>query len=212
MEFDFDLLSPGDRTKLLLSTVVPRPIAWVTTMADDGATNAAPYSFFNVMGYDPPIVVVGVQSHHEKRFKDTGQNILTSAEFVVNLVSETTAVAMNITSIDAPPGIDELVLAGLTTAPSAKIKPPRIAESPVAFECRMHTSLTTSPNQAIVVGLVVHAHIHDAYVLDRAHCYIDTPRIGLVGRMHGSGWYTRTSDQFQMDRPIWSDRVKQGKN
>ena len=173
--------------------------------------NAAPYSFFNVMGTDPPIVVVGVQSHPEKRFKDTGHNILTSAEFVVNLVSEATAEAMNVTCIDAPPGVDELRLAGLDTAPSVKIKPPRIAASPVAFECKVHTSLTFSPNQAIVIGRVVHAHIHDEYVLDRERCYIDTPKLKLVGRMHGAGGYTRTNDQFVLERPEWADWVKQGK-
>ncbi len=211
MQFDFEALSPANRGKILLSTIVPRPIAWVTTQTADGVPNAAPYSFFNAMGVDPPIIVIGVQSHPDKRFKDTGANILTSAEFVVNLVSEATAEAMNVTCIDAPPGVDELKLAGLEIAPSVKVAPPRIAASPVAFECKVHTSLTFSPNQAIVVGRVVHVHIHDEFVLDAERCYIDTPKLKLVGRMHGSGWYNKTGDQFVLERPVWADWVKQGK-
>lgn len=211
MQFDFDAMTATERYKILVSTVVPRPIAWVTTLTPDGVPNAAPYSFFNVMGNDPPIVVVGVQGHSENRFKDTGHNILNSAEFVVHLVSEATAEAMNVTCIDAPPGVDELKLAGLETAPSVKIKPPRIVASPVAFECKVHTSLTFSPNQAIVVGRVVHAHIHDEFVLDPARYYIDTPKLKLVGRMHGTGWYCRSNDQFILERPVWADWVKTGK-
>ena len=211
MQFDFETMAPVDRYKILVSTVVPRPIAWVTSLNHDGVPNAAPYSFFNVMGTDPPIVVVGVQSHSERRFKDTGHNILSSTEFVVHLVSEATAEAMNVTCIDAPPGVDELRLAGLETAPSVKVKPPRIVASPVAFECKVHTSLTFSPHQAIVVGRVVHAHIHDEYVLDRDRHYIDTPKLKLVGRMHGTGWYSRSNDQFVLERPVWADWVKAGK-
>ncbi len=211
MQFDFDAMSANERYKILVSTVVPRPIAWVTSLTPDGVPNAAPYSFFNVMGNDPPIVVVGVQGHHEKRFKDTGHNILNSAEFVVHLVSEATAEAMNVTCIDAPPGVDELKLAGLETAPSVKVKPPRIKASPVAFECKVHTSLSFSPNQAIVVGRVVHAHIHDEYVLDPARFYIDTPKLKLIGRMHGTGSYSRSTDQFVLERPVWADWVKAGK-
>lgn len=186
MQFDFDAMPAINRYKILVSTVVPRPIAWVTTLSDNGVPNTAPYSFFNVMGVDPPIIVIGVQSHPEKRFKDTAQNILNSTEFVVNLVTEDTASSMNVTSIDAPPGVNELGLAKLATEPSVKIKPPRIAASPVAFECKIHTSLTFSPNQAIVVGKVVHAHVHDAYVLDAERCHIDTPKLKLIGRMHGA--------------------------
>jgi flavin reductase (DIM6/NTAB) family NADH-FMN oxidoreductase RutF len=128
---------------------------------------------------------------------------------VVNLVTETTAAAMNVTCIDAPPEIDELRYAGLAPAPSAKIAPPRIAASPVAYECRTETSLSFSPNQSIVIGRIVHAHIDDAYVLDRERSYIDTPKLELVARMHGSGWYTRTRDLFQLQRPVWSDRTSE---
>jgi flavin reductase (DIM6/NTAB) family NADH-FMN oxidoreductase RutF len=206
MEFDFSTLPSGDAAKILLATVVPRPIAWITTQSLSGVVNAAPYSFFNLMGVDPPIIAVGIQSHPEKRQKDTGQNILTAAEFVVNLVTEATAEAMNITCIDAPSEVSELAFAGLATVPSIQIKPPRIAVSPVAFECRVETTLSFAANQTIVLARVVQAHVQDAYLLDAARCHIDTPKLKLVGRMHGAGWYTRTTDQFQMLRPVWTEQ------
>jgi flavin reductase (DIM6/NTAB) family NADH-FMN oxidoreductase RutF len=211
MEFDFETLAAVNRYKILISTVVPRPIAWVTTLTPDGVPNAAPYSFFNAMGSDPPVIVIGVQAHAENRYKDTGHNILRSPEFVVNLVSEELGEAMNITCIDAPPGVDELKLAGLEAAPSVKIAPPRIAASPVAFECRLVTTLSFGPNQAIVVGRVVHAHILDEMVLNKERCHVDTPKMKLIGRMHGSAWYTRTRDQFPLERPEWKDWVAKGK-
>jgi flavin reductase (DIM6/NTAB) family NADH-FMN oxidoreductase RutF len=204
MDFDVEALPQESGEKLLLATVVPRPIAWITTRAPDGTHNAAPYSFFNVMGVDPPIVVMGIQGHAERRLKDTGRNIADTGEFVVNLVSADVAEAMNITAINAPPDEDELKIAGLTTAASVKIKPPRIASAPVAFECRVETTLSFAPNQSIVIGRVVHIHVRDDCVLDRERCYIDTPKLGLVGRMHGAGWYARTTDLFQMQRPTWN--------
>lgn len=211
MQFDFETMPKLNCYKIMISTVVPRPIAWVTSLDTKGTPNAAPYSFFNAMGVDPPIIVIGVQRHEQNRMKDTGQNILDAKEFVVNFVSESLSEAMNITCIDAPAGIDELKLAKLGTTPSAKVAPPRITASPVAFECRLHTTLSFSANQAIVIGRVVHAHVQDAYVLDSERCHIDTPKMKLVGRMHGAGTYTRTNDQFVLDRPEWADWVKQGK-
>jgi flavin reductase (DIM6/NTAB) family NADH-FMN oxidoreductase RutF len=211
MEFDFETLAKELRYKLLISTVVPRPIAWVTTLGTDGTVNAAPYSWFNCMGADPPMLVFAVNQHAEKRFKDTGRNILAAAEFVVNMVGEPQAVAMAKTSVDAPVGTDELKLAGLSTAPSVKVKPPRIAGAPVAYECVMHSSVAFGPNQAVVFGRIVQTYIADEMVLDKDRCHVDTPRMKLVGRMHGGGWYTRTTDLFELDRPKWEDWVRSGK-
>jgi flavin reductase (DIM6/NTAB) family NADH-FMN oxidoreductase RutF len=205
MDFDFEAMPATNRYKIIISTVVPRPIAWVTTNNRDGGVNAAPYSFFNAFGNDPPIVVVGVNRHADNRMKDTGQNILEAREFVINLVGERQAEAMNVTAIDSPTGVDELKLAGLGTEPSIKIGPPRIAGAPVAFECRLHTALAFGPHQAIVVGQIVHAHVADDCVLDRERCHIDTPKLGLVGRMHGSQWYTKTNERFAMDRLEWKN-------
>lgn len=211
MNFDFETLARENRYKLLISTIVPRPIAWVTTLGADGTVNAAPYSWFNCMGADPPILVFAVNQHAEKRFKDTGRNILSAAQFVVNLVSAAQGAAMAATSVDAPVGVDELKLAGLTSAPSIKVKPPRIAGAPVAYECVMHSSVAFGPNQAVVFGRIVQAYIADDMMLDVARCHVDTPKLDLIGRMHGGGWYTRTSELFELDRPKWDEWVKQGK-
>ena len=129
MQFDIDAMSPVDRYELLLGTIVPRPIALITTLGSDGQINAAPYSLFNVMGHDPAVAMVSVLAHPEARLKDTANNILATKEFVINLVSETVAEAMNITCIDAPPGVNELELANLKTVASMKVKPPRVATS-----------------------------------------------------------------------------------
>src|SRR5262245_57248441 len=106
MQFDIDGMAPADRYELLLGTIVPRPIARITTLGRDGRINAAPYSLFNVMGHDPAIAMVSVLAHPEARMKDTANNILATGEFVLNLVSEDLAEAMNVTCIDAPPGIE----------------------------------------------------------------------------------------------------------
>jgi flavin reductase (DIM6/NTAB) family NADH-FMN oxidoreductase RutF len=209
MLFDMERLEAQNRYKILASTVTPRPIAWVTTRSEDGVVNAAPYSFFNALGHDPPTLALGLLAG-KGRFKDTATNILATGEFVVNLVSERNAEAMNVTCIDAPPEIDEIALAGLTPAPSHAVRPPRIAESPVSFECRVLSSLVTGPRQTIVIGRIVCAHVEDAAVQDRERCYIDTQALQLIGRMHGSGWYARCTDLFQMDRPTWAEWQRNG--
>ena len=211
MNFDFEKLAPMERYELLLSTVVPRPIALITTLNADGTLNTAPYSLFNVLSHDPPIVAVSVLPHPEKRLKDTGQNILTAGEFVVNLVSEAIAEAMNLTCIDAPRGVEESKLAELEIMASTSVKPPRLAASPVALECKLHTSLAFGPNQAVVIGKVVTAHVADDCVIEPAKCLIDTPRLKLFGGMHGAKWYSRTSDLFEMVRPTWAGWQKEGK-
>lgn len=209
MLFDMEKLEAQDRYKILASTVTPRPIAWVTTLSEDGVVNAAPYSFFNALGHEPPTLALGLLAG-KGRFKDTATNILATGEFVVNLVSEANAEAMNVTCIDAPPEIDELELAGLTQARSHAVRPPRIAESPVSFECRVLTSMVTGPRQTVVIGRIVCAHVGDAFVQDKERCYIDTQGLRLIGRMHGSGWYARCTDLFQMDRPTWAEWQRNG--
>jgi flavin reductase (DIM6/NTAB) family NADH-FMN oxidoreductase RutF len=200
MLFDFAPLTEQERYKLMVATVVPRPIAWVTSLDLDGRLNAAPFSFFNVMGGEPPVLVIGIGGRAPGDAKDTGNNIRRTGQFVVNLVSFETAAAMNVTAIDFGPDIDELAEAGLTPAPCARVKPPRIAESPVAFECERFTMLDLAPDRSLVIGRVLAAHIRDDCVLDAARCYIDTPKLDLIGRMHGSGWYARTTDRFEVPR------------
>jgi flavin reductase (DIM6/NTAB) family NADH-FMN oxidoreductase RutF len=201
MDFDFGALAPDIRYKLMTSTITPRPIAWVTTLSVSGVRNAAPYSFFNAMSKDPPIVALGVQAKADGGLKDTARNILDTGEFVVNLVPESAAQAMSATSIETAPDVDELLLANVATHPSHTVKPPRIALSPVSFECRLHTPIELQPGQLVILGQIVHAHIADAVLLDAERFYIDTPKMDLIGRMHGAGWYARTRDLFQIARP-----------
>ncbi len=191
------------RYKLMASSITPRPIAWVTSLSKAGVRNAAPYSFFNMLGDDPPIIVLGVMRRPAGTLKDSAANILETGEFVVNLVREADAAAMNITCMDAPPEVNEIDCAGLATHPSDAVAPPRIASAPVSFECRMIDSLSPGGQQTIVVGEVLITHVRDDLVLDAERFHLDTPRMDLVARMHGAGWYTRTKDLFQMDRPTY---------
>ncbi|MDO9711318.1 flavin reductase family protein [Paracraurococcus lichenis] len=199
MLFDFEKLAPQDCYKLVVSSVVPRPIAWVVSQDEAGVVNAAPYSFFNAFSDNPVVVGIGCGPRPEGALKDTAENIRRTGEFVVNLVPESAIHGMNATAIDFPPGVDELAEAGLTKLPSAKVKPPRIAESPVALEC-VTFQLVPAGRHTIVLGRVVAVHIQDDCVLDPVKCYVDTPKLGLVGRMHGRGWYARTTDRFEVPR------------
>ena len=202
MRFDLDEVGTANAYKLLAATVMPRPIAWVVTLDAEGRLNAAPYSFFNVMGPQPPTIALGIMSDPERGFKDTARNILDTGEFVVNLVPERLVKAMNVTAVDAPRGVDELRLAGLETAPSSVVRPPRIAESPVAFECVSLSSVVTGPGQVVVIGRVLTVHVADDCVLDRERAHIDTPKLDLVARSYGSD-YVRSHDTFSLVRPKW---------
>jgi flavin reductase (DIM6/NTAB) family NADH-FMN oxidoreductase RutF len=200
MLFDFAAISPKERYKLLVSTVTPRPIAWVVSQSPEGRLNAAPFSFFNAFSGEPPVVGMGVSSHQPGRPKDTRRNIRETRQFVVNLVSEEIAEAMNITAIEFEAAVDELAEAQLKTIPSVYVRPPRIAASPVAIECELLQIVELGPDNGLVLGRVLAMHVHDDVVLDPAKHHIDTPGLKLIGRMHGSGWYARTTDLFHMDR------------
>lgn len=200
MLFDFAAIPARERYKLLVSTITPRPIAWVVSQDANGRLNAAPFSFFNAFAGDPPIVGIGISSHEPGRPKDTRQNIRETREFVVNLVSEEVAAAMNITAIEFEANVDELAQAQLKTIASVHVKPPRIAASPVAMECVLHQIVELGPHTGLALGRVVAMHVGDYAVIDPAKYYIDTPKLKLIGRMHGTGWYARTSDLFEMER------------
>ena len=200
MLFDFAAIPAWERYKVLVSTITPRPIAWVVSQDANGRLNAAPFSFFNAFAGDPPIVGIGISSHEPGRPKDSRQNIRETREFVVNLVSEEVAAAMNITAIEFEANVDELAEAQLKTIASVYVKPPRIAASPVAMECALHQIVELAPDTGLVLGRVLAMHVRDDAVLDPAKYYIDTPKLKLIGRMHGTGWYARTSDLFEMER------------
>jgi flavin reductase (DIM6/NTAB) family NADH-FMN oxidoreductase RutF len=210
MLFDFGKIPPREGYKLLVSTVTPRPIAWISSLNAAGQLNAAPFSFFNAFSGDPPVVGIGIGSHEPGRPKDTRRNIRETKEFVVNLVSEDTVEAMNITAIEFEPGVNEIVEAELETIPSVHVKPPRIAASPVSMECALVQIVDLGPDNGLVLGRVLAMHVRDDLVIDPAKHYIDTPRLKLIGRMHGAGWYARTSDLFKMDRIPRADWTLRG--
>lgn len=211
MDFDFERMTPLQCFEFLTGTVLPRPIAIVTTRGKGGRINAAPYSFFNIMGIEPPVLACTILPGPAGVMKDTGRNILATREFVVNLVSEDIAEAMNLTCIDAPPEIDELALAGLQSAASVQVAPPRIAQAPVSFECTLHMEVPLSANQFIAIGRILRAHVADRFVLDRERLQFDAPNLKLIGAMHAAKWYCRTSDRFAMDRPNWADWNKENR-
>ena len=200
MLFDFGKIPPREGYKLLVSTVTPRPIAWVTSQNAEGRLNAAPFSFFNCFAGDPPVIGIGMGSHEPGRPKDTRVNIRETKEFVVNLVSEDNAEAMNVTAIEFEREVNEIAEAELETIPSVHVKPPRIAASPVSMECALMQIVDLGPDNGLVLGRVLAMHVQDDLVLDPAKHYIDTPKLKLIARMHGAGWYARTSDLFLMDR------------
>jgi len=209
MLFDFKEIPGRETYKLMVSTVTPRPIAWVVSQDARGLLNAAPFSFFNVLSGDPAVVAIGIGNRKPGQAKDSRANILETGEFVVNLVSEANAEAMNITGIEFDSSVNELEQAGLTTLPSTRVKPPRIAESPVALECHLMQIIDLGES-GLVLGRVVAMHVHDEFVLDAAKYYIDTPNLKLLGRMHGRGWYARTSDLFDMPRvPVSEWQMKE---
>ena len=206
MHFDLAQIPPSEAYKLLVGTVVPRPIALATTVDLKGRVNAAPFSFFNAVSSIPPVVVLGISpgATEADGYKDTERNIRDTGEFVVNLVDEELAERMNICAVDFPTEIGELEVAKLTEVPSVGVKPPRIAESPVSFECKRITGLSLGGNSTMEVGRVIHIHIRDD-LMDMEKLYVKTDKIGLIGRMHGRGWYARTSDLFLMDRMTFAE-------
>lgn len=201
MRFDLRDLPPATRYKIMTATITPRPIAWVTSVSAQGVRNAAPFSFFNMVGDDPPLLALGIMHRPDGRLKDTTANILATGEFTVNLVSEEDAQRMNRCSADAPPEVDELAYAGIDTAPASLIRAPLIASAPASFECRRHMVIETGPRQTLILGEVLAAHVADRFILDAASHHIDTPAMKLIGRTHGRGWYVRNGETLQMDRP-----------
>jgi len=179
--------------------VTPRPIAWVTTLGLDGVVNAAPFSFFNLLGDEPPIVGFCPGDRDDGTPKDTARNIRLNHEFVVNLVDESTAEAMNRTAAALPYGQSELSTAGLTTKPSSVVKPPRIAESPASLECQEWGTLQIGNNR-LIIGMVKRVHVRDD-LFDAATFRIRHESFNVIGRMAVPHGYCRTRDRFEMGRP-----------
>jgi len=196
-EFDAGTLDWQAQYKLLIGSVTPRPIALVTTLGAKGP-NAAPFSFFNAIGANPGMLMFSVGDKRGAA-KDTLANILEIPEFVVHIVSDAIKEKMNVCAIDYPRGVNEIAEAGFTALASTKVRPPRIAEAPVAFECRLlqHLELGRAPYH-VVIGEVVYYHFHEGIVDERFH--VDVGKINPIGRLAGSGGYTRITDRFEMAR------------
>ena len=204
-------LGERDLYKLLVNTVLPRPIALVTTVDGKGRANAAPFSFFNVFSHAPPLVVLGIEGRSgTEPLKDTMRNIRETGGFVVNLVDRAMVAAMQVCAIDFPSEIDEIAAAGLDTLASAKVAAPRLAASPVQLECRETVSLSFgSKHRNLVIGEIVHLHIRDGIVDERLH--VDIDKLDLVGRLHGADWYVGLRDRFLEPRQTldgWRDRAR----
>ena len=199
MELDLEGEHAARSYAVLVSLVVPRPIAWVTTINSDGAINAAPFSFFNVLGSKPPIIGICPGDREGGLPKDTARNIRLTHEFVVNLVDEALAEPMNRTAASAPYGTSELEMAGLTACPSSVVRPPRIAESPASLECQEWGTLQIGDNR-LIIGLVKRIQVQDA-LIDPKTLRIRSELFHAIGRMSAPHWYCRTRDRFEMPRP-----------
>ncbi|MEO8296852.1 MAG: flavin reductase family protein [Burkholderiales bacterium] len=195
MDIDFSTLTAYQRYKLMASLIVPRPIALVTTLGPTGVVNAAPFSMFNMMGEDPPIVMVSINRHHDGGLKDTARNILRSGEFVVHLTDEAMAAQMHRCGEPLPPEASEIDLAGLNVQPSNQVAPPRIVEAPVAFECTVWETLET-PSRHIFIGRVLWLHAREGLV-DTERWRVRLQDYHPVARF-GASFYVRTRDRFAL--------------
>ena len=200
-------ISHSELYGIILNSVAPRPIAWVSTLSAAGQPNLAPFSFFNAVCIDPPLLAFAPGLRQSKQAdaphgqpKDTLRNIRETKEFVVNIVTFALLEPMNVTSGDYDPSVNEFELAKVTPAPSKLVRPARVAESPVSFECKLHQILDFSPaptSSSLVLGEVVSIHMDDAHLKDGK---LDRNSLDLVGRMGGIQ-YARTTERVELARP-----------
>lgn len=202
MQFDPQEIDQKSVYKLLTGAVIPRPIGWISSLSPDGIPNLAPFSFFNAVGEDPPHVMFSTVRTNDTN-KDTLNNVLATGEFVVNMATENNVDKMNLTSQIVAPEIDEFELAGLTPIASVKVKPARVAESPIAFECKLvhHYTLENHQNggATILIGKIVMFHIDESVWLGDFKINMETYK--PVARLAGSN-YAKLGEIFSIKRPI----------
>jgi flavin reductase (DIM6/NTAB) family NADH-FMN oxidoreductase RutF len=206
MQIDPSLHPTRDNYKLLTNLVVPRPIAWVTSLSETGSVNLAPFSFFNAIGSEPLYLMFSVGNAEGGGLKDTARNVKASGEFVVNLITEDLIDAMNISAADFPAGESELLAAGLHPAESTRIKTPRVAEAKASMECVLHSRQEIG-NYTLHIGQVVMFHVADEFVGDNLHINGVAP----IGRLGSPSMYCRTTDRFDLPRITygqWKDGAK----
>jgi flavin reductase (DIM6/NTAB) family NADH-FMN oxidoreductase RutF len=201
MEIDIRTIGRQEKYKLLIGGVVPRPIAWVTSLSAEGVLNAAPFSYFNVACIDPMMISVSVARKPGSVMKDTARNISETGEFVVNMVDIHNVEAANQSSADYPPDVSEVEEIGLTKLPSAAVKVPRLGESRVHFECRLHQIVTLGEPAAadLIIGEVVHVHVDDELFSDFK---IDIVKFAPVSRLAGHS-YAKLGELFDHPRPVY---------
>lgn len=199
ISFDFDALTPRERYKLLIGTVIPRPIALITTLSPEGVANAGSFSFFNILTHDPAILAVGIEYKSDGTPKDTAANILATGEFTVHIADHALVDQLEICSVKFAPEVDELQMAGLATAPGETVRSPRILAAPAALECHLVQTIPVSPARVIVLGAVKRLFLREALV-DPATLHIDQQAFDAIGRL-GGHLYARQSDQFERVTP-----------
>jgi flavin reductase (DIM6/NTAB) family NADH-FMN oxidoreductase RutF len=202
MEISPDALSRQSMYKILIGSVVPRPIGWISTINASGRPNLAPFSFFNVVCAKPPTVLFCPMIRStDGNIKDTLNNVRATGEFVVNIVSGELTSEMIATSVEIAPEVNEFELAGLKTAASVAVRPPRVAKSPIHFECKLTQIVEIGNNPgggSVVIGEIVHLHVDERVLFDEDK--IDLAALKPVGRLAGSD-YVRVTDLFKMERP-----------
>jgi flavin reductase (DIM6/NTAB) family NADH-FMN oxidoreductase RutF len=187
----------------MIASIVPRPIAWISTLNEDGSANLAPFSFFSGVGSDPPtcLFCVGRKGRVEVGAKkDTWANVERTGEYVIHVVPDALMRSMNLTSKEYPHGLDEFAVAGLSKTVSERVAPPRVEEAPIAMECRLIRIVEIGEPvgaTAVVIGEIIYFHVRDEVLTDGR---IDFAKLDAVGRMGGS-LYTRTRDRFDLPRP-----------
>jgi flavin reductase (DIM6/NTAB) family NADH-FMN oxidoreductase RutF len=195
MQYGVNDVNHRDRYKILTAFVLPRPIAWVTSLGKGGVVNAAPFSFFNVFAEDPPLVMIAINKRPDGRLKDTWLNIERTGEFVVNLTDEPLARVMHESSGDFPPNVGEPDYLGLKLAPSVDIKPPRLAEAPWSMECRIWQVINVKDDRQLVIGEGLRFHIRDE-LWDPKAMRVHMDKYHPVGRMFADR-YCRTDDRME---------------
>ena len=200
MLFDFASLTPIETYKLLAATVVPRPIAWVVTQALDGSLNAAPYSFFNVLSGDPPVVAIGIGGRSADHAQGHRREHPRHRPVRGQPGQQRHGGGDERHRHRLPARHQRAARGRVAHRAEHRVRPPRIDGSPVALECEHLQTLDVAPDRAIVLGRVVAMHIVDAAVRDEARCYVDTAKLDLIGRMGGAAGYTRTRDAFEVPR------------
>ena len=206
-EIDFSTLGAYERYKLMASLIVPRPIALVTTLGADGTVNAAPFSMFNMVGEDPPVVMLSINKLQDGQLKDTAAHILRSKEFVVHLADEPIAAAMHRCGDRLPVHESELAYTGLSMTPSHSVQVPRIAEAPAAFECVLHEVMETD-SRYVFIGRVQWLAVRDGLV-DTEKLRVKLQDYFPVGRF-GASFYVTCRERFAIEAEEGKAQVKAG--